>query len=72
MKVYDSEDVRRLVLDHAGLRIEPIMGQYVARRLGETPGAQSIPIIGGDARTGVPVRVSVAAADLLHRKANDQ
>jgi hypothetical protein len=50
----DAQRIPPLVLKELGMRIEPSMAQYIARRLA---GASApIPVIGGDARTGVPVR----------------
>jgi hypothetical protein len=43
------------MLAQFGIRIEPEMGLYVLRQL-ETPGGDAFPVMGGDARTGAPVR----------------
>lgn len=51
----DAGEVRRRMLAQFGIRIEPAMSRYVLRQFEAGPG-ESIPIMGGDARTGVPVR----------------
>ena len=57
----DAGEVRRRMLGQFGTRIEPAMSAYVARQLAK-PGATSFPVMGGDARTGVPVRRFVPVA----------
>ncbi len=57
-------DVRRLFLDRLGLRLEPEMAAYVLRRMSDAGAAARVPVIGGDARTGRPVRTHVALAEL--------
>lgn len=57
----DEATIRELMLARHGLRIDPEMGRYVFRRLTAGPlapevSARTIPIIGVDARTGVPLR----------------
>jgi hypothetical protein len=59
----DDAQVRELLLKRFGLRVRPEMGQYVLRRLAAAP-SDSIPVMGGDARTGVAVRQIIAAAAL--------
>ncbi|MGB7159748.1 MAG: hypothetical protein WBD40_16905 [Tepidisphaeraceae bacterium] len=51
----DAAEVRRRMLAQFGIRIEPAMSAYVLRQLGNRAVA-SFPVMGGDARTGVPVR----------------
>jgi hypothetical protein len=46
------------------MRIQPEMGQYVARQLSKSS-LDSIPVIGGNARTGVAIRQLIAAKDLM-------
>ena len=60
----DAGDVRTRMLAQFGLRIEPAMSAYVIRQLGNTASSSgaSFPVLGGDARTGVPVRRLVPAA----------
>ena len=60
----DAAEVRARMLAQFGLRIEPTMSEYVARQLGNTASSSgaSFPVMGGDARTGVPVRRLVPAA----------
>jgi hypothetical protein len=50
------------LLDAHGIVVEHEMTQYVARRLTESDAAAPFHVIGGDARTGVPVRKIVDAA----------
>lgn len=56
----DPGEVRRRTLAQFGIRIEPAMSRYVARRLEAADG--SFAVMGGDARTGVPVRRVIPAA----------
>ena len=49
-----SPDLRLLVRDRFGLQIGPEMTQYLAARTADS--IQPIPIIGEDARTGIPRR----------------
>ena len=47
-----------------GLRIEPMMGSYVAQKLrAET--AVAFPVMGGDARTGIPERAMIDPREFL-------
>ena len=65
MEVFvDAGEVRTRMLAQFGLRIEPAMSEYVARQIrniASSSGA-SFPVMGGDARTGVPVRRFIPAA----------
>jgi hypothetical protein len=54
----DIRAIQRALLSQYGLRIEPAMGEYVLSRL-QSSGAGSLPVIGGDARTGVPMRAMI-------------
>ena len=60
----DAGEVRTRMLAQFGLRIEPGMSEYVVRQLGNTASSSdaSFAVMGGDARTGVPVRRLVPAA----------
>ena len=60
----DPVDVRTRMLAQFGMRIEPAMSRYVVRQLGNTASSSgaSFPVMGGDARTGVPVRRLIPAA----------
>jgi hypothetical protein len=58
----DAEEVRELLLNKLGLRVEPEMSRYVATQLANANG--SVAVIGGDARTGRPIRQFIAPADL--------
>ena len=57
----DAGEVRKRMLAQFGIRIEPEMGNYVLRQL-ENRSVSSFPVMGGDARTGVPVRRMVPAS----------
>ncbi len=57
----DTAEVRTRLLAQYGIRIDPAMGRYVLRQLQE-PAGDTFPIMGGDARTGVPVRRLIAAS----------
>ena len=57
----DAGEVRRRMLAQFGSRIEPEMGLYVLRQL-ETRAGDTFPVMGGDARTGTPVRRVIPAA----------
>jgi hypothetical protein len=58
----EIEDVQKAMLSAYNLRVEKAMSRYILNRLnaskGKPPG--TLPIIGGDARTGVPIRTTVA------------
>ncbi len=54
-------DVRTRLLAQFGIRIEPAMCRYVLRRL-QASSIDSFPVMGGDARTGVPIRRVIPAA----------
>jgi hypothetical protein len=59
----DAGEVRTRMLAQFGIRIEPAMSQYVLRQLEDaSSGAASFPVMGGDARTGVPVRRMIPAS----------
>ncbi|MGH7214561.1 MAG: hypothetical protein ACREIT_07350 [Tepidisphaeraceae bacterium] len=52
----DATHLRRLVVQRFALRVEPEMSDYLLRRMIAPDGASTVPVIGGDARTGVSVR----------------
>ena len=56
----DEREIRRRLLAQFGIRIEPHMSRYVLGRLGA--GDSDVPVMGGDARTGVPLRTVVKLA----------
>jgi hypothetical protein len=60
-------DVQQRLLDSYGIRVEPQMASYVMRRLTEPASAppRELPVIGGNARTGMPLRISVDPAVLM-------
>jgi hypothetical protein len=55
----EIQDIEQALLKSHKLRITTAMGQYILKNLesSETP---ELPIIAGDARTGVPVRAMIA------------
>jgi hypothetical protein len=56
----DLADVQKRLLEYYGIRVEPEMGRYVLRRLAQAGSAlRELPVIGGNARTGVPVRLLI-------------
>ena len=66
--------LRKQVLRQFGLRLEPAMGVYLARKLGEGAARLSSPksseggaisLMGGDARTGVAIQLAVDPGSLL-------
>ena len=63
----DAADVQKRILDVYGIRVEPRMGEYVLSKL-DSPGRAlrkgSIVVMGGHARTGVPVRQAIRADEL--------
>ena len=66
----DESTIRRDLLDLHNLRVEPETSAYVFRRLTDAPRRpgdsrdNSIPVMGVDARTGVPVRQFIDLATL--------
>ncbi len=52
----DTPAIQRALLSQYGLRIDPAMGEYVAKNLSA---ATPFPVIGGDARTGIPSRINI-------------
>jgi hypothetical protein len=59
----EESELRSLIRDRLGLRVEPEMSRYVLRRIGESN--QPIAVIGSDARTGTPRRQIVDPRLLL-------
>jgi hypothetical protein len=56
----DRSEIERRMLSAYGVRVEPAMSEYIARRLAAAGAAlRELPVIGGDARTGLPTRVVV-------------
>jgi hypothetical protein len=55
------------MLESYGIRVEPQMSEYVLRRLkqaGDALSGASFHVIGGDARTGMPIRKMIDSANL--------
>ncbi len=63
----DQSRIGPLLLQELKIRVGPAMAAYIARRLAEAKDdpSQPIPVMGGDARTGVPVRRLVDPRVLL-------
>lgn len=56
----DEKQLRQVLLHHYGIRIGPHMSRYVILRLKQAGDAlRELPVIGGEARTGLPVRTLV-------------
>jgi hypothetical protein len=62
--VEDEAGIINLMLKRYGLRIAPAMGKYVLEQLGAGPSDDTVPVMGGDARTGVPVRRLIPTHEL--------
>jgi hypothetical protein len=63
----DAADVQKRILQVYGIRVESRMSEYVLSKLDQTGRAlrkSSIVVMGGHARTGVPVRQSIQADQL--------
>jgi hypothetical protein len=60
----DESRIRELLLSQYGLRVKPEMAKYISGRLISAPQAP-LPVIAGDARTGVAVRQVLSGAELL-------
>ena len=61
----DGEAIRKRMLQAYGIRVDPHMSDYVARRLQQAGDAlRELPIIGGEARTGMPIRRIIDLAEL--------
>ena len=54
-----DDQIRQAMVQSFGLRIQTHMAQYVRRRLLDRS-QSSVPVIGGDARTGVAIRKTIA------------
>ena len=66
----DGEEIRKRVLEAYGIRVEPEMSEYVLRRLRQAGTAlRELPVIGGEARTGMPVRRTIDLARLQQQPA---
>ena len=72
----DSNDVRQIFLKQFNVRLEPEMCTYVLRRLksgqplAATP--ETLPVLGGHARTGVPVRYLAPVSSLTGVQDEDE
>jgi hypothetical protein len=52
------EEIEQALLNQHGLRVTPAMSQYILQQLA-SPKKRELPIIAGDARTGVPMRAII-------------
>lgn len=52
------EEVQQALLNHHGLRVTSAMSQYILQNLASAK-KRELPIIAGDARTGVPMRAII-------------
>jgi hypothetical protein len=67
----DDARVREVLLRRFGLRVHPQMGRFVLGQLAD-PRQVNIPVMAGDARTGVAIRQLLSADELrasLHNAA---
>ena len=56
----EARDVEARLLATYGIRVNPEMSTYVARRLQQAGAAlRELPVIGGEARTGAPRRLMI-------------
>lgn len=65
----DGARLRQVLSRQFGLRVGNEVSRYVGRRLGGpqgSPAGTTIPVLGGDARTGVPRRLELPSSDLLN------
>ena len=63
-----DDQIRQVMVQNFGLRIQANMAQYVRRRLFDSGPPRTVAVIGGDARTGVAIR-KVIALDALQQAA---
>jgi hypothetical protein len=54
----DISAIQRALLSQYGIRIDPAMSEYILSNL-QSSESGSLPVIGGDARTGVPMRTLI-------------
>ena len=59
----ETEALQRMLLDEHGLRVSDAMSQYIAKNVQST-GTDEIPVIGGDAKTGVPRRMMIPSESI--------
>ena len=63
----EARDIEARLLSHYGIRVDPEMSDYVARKLRQAGAAlRELPVIGGEARTGAPRRLMIDTATLQH------
>jgi hypothetical protein len=59
-----GKQIADLLLNRYQLRVQPEMAEFVLKRLTRASTGDTIPVMAGDARTGVAVRQLLAAQDL--------
>ena len=60
------EELQQRLLNRYRIRVEAEMGQYLLRQIArKNRGAVELPVIGGESRTGMPLRLMINPADLL-------
>ncbi len=57
-----NKDAELICRDKLSLRIGPAMSEYIVSRVAAAEAEGLIPVIGGDARTGVPARKEIPVA----------
>jgi len=63
----DAIEIQKRILDRYRIRVEPAMSEYAVRKLAQTANPSrktSFPVMGGDARTGIPVCQLISPNDL--------
>ncbi|HLL88053.1 MAG TPA: hypothetical protein VK324_02005 [Tepidisphaeraceae bacterium] len=72
----DANDVRQIFMQRFNVRLEPEMCTYVLRRLktGQplAATAETLPVMGGNARTGVPVRYLAPVSSLTGQQDEEE
>lgn len=63
MPFMEESELRLLILNRLGLRVEPRMCRYVLQMAGKSN--EPLAVIGGDARTGVPRKEIIEPRMLL-------
>ena len=64
----EVSEVQRRLRERAQIRVGPSTAAYAALQLGAPQAETGFFIMGGDARTGRPVRQKVAAAMLIQKE----
>jgi ribosomal protein S6E (S10) len=59
----NANEIGVICREDLGLRIGPAMAEYVADCIEADPSRQTIAVIGGDARTGLPMHKEISISD---------